>query len=794
MTTQLSSLRVSAQLDTAQYTSAMAQKVAADKQGEASSVAVGQALARQDVATDELGRGVARLSRTYIEGYGSTARFERELRVLETGLSTGALTAARATAVYDGLVRKFRQVGDAAAIARRGSADLAAIVANGPSASIGGTARGAAQMPGNDNSPRPVFRRDQYMNLSYQANDIATGLMSGMPIGMIAAQQSGQLMQILQGAEGGVTAGLKSLGGTLMGLVNPITATVAALGVAGIALKAFAGAAAEIGEVAKRVQLDTGRYQALRGAAYVGGGVDSETFQTGLSSVGQKANTEFRNGEGELTKLLEANNRALTDRAGRVKDVNGLLMEAATLVAGANNEFDKIDILKLFGLTDNWLKLLEKGPAELQRLQGEVANSGTIINAELIQRAHAFDLAWSQGWRNFALNAKSAATTAGSYLAALSNAIDVQQKKNDRLSDVGAMLGRAGAPGANGKQAVDTFFTPAPPIIDPAVTALPGGRTTVPSSKGAGRKRGGPKTDEFDGAVKRQETSTRQIESEIQTYGQAADVVARYKVETELLAAAKRADKAITPELTERVKQLADAHGKATADMAKLRQESQSSVALQGYVGQELMGIFDSVGKSGTTAISTLENLAKSLSKVVLQAALMGTGPLGSLFGGQTNGSGGLIGSLVSALGGGTTTKSANGNVMTEYGPLPLQKYANGGIARSPQLSIFGEGRLPEAYVPLPDGRSIPVTMRAPAPVAIPTPAQPARNSGGGVTSLTINEASGQKAQVSQDEDGNLTIDMIADQMEARMAGRASRGRGPMGQILGGAPASMMRG
>ncbi len=54
---------------------------------------------------------------------------------------------------------------------------------------------------------------------------------------------------------------------------------------------------------------------------------------------------------------------------------------------------------------------------------------------------------------------------------------------------------------------------------------------------------------------------------------------------------------------------------------------------------------------------------------------------------------------------------SANGNVMTPAGPARLNYYENGGIARSPQLSIFGEGRLPEAYVPLPDGRSIPVTI-----------------------------------------------------------------------------------
>lgn len=53
----------------------------------------------------------------------------------------------------------------------------------------------------------------------------------------------------------------------------------------------------------------------------------------------------------------------------------------------------------------------------------------------------------------------------------------------------------------------------------------------------------------------------------------------------------------------------------------------------------------------------------------------------------------------------------ADGGVMTQAGPLPLRKYAGGGIATSPQIAVFGEGSRPEAFVPLPDGRSIPVTM-----------------------------------------------------------------------------------
>lgn len=74
----------------------------------------------------------------------------------------------------------------------------------------------------------------------------------------------------------------------------------------------------------------------------------------------------------------------------------------------------------------------------------------------------------------------------------------------------------------------------------------------------------------------------------------------------------------------------------------------------------------------------------------------------------------------------------ANGGIMTANGPVPLRTYARGGIANSPQLAMFGEGSTPEAYVPLPDGRRIPVKMQG---------------SGGGVN-VTVNvDAQGTQVQ-----------------------------------------------
>ena len=73
-------------------------------------------------------------------------------------------------------------------------------------------------------------------------------------------------------------------------------------------------------------------------------------------------------------------------------------------------------------------------------------------------------------------------------------------------------------------------------------------------------------------------------------------------------------------------------------------------------------------------------------------------------------GTGGFLGPALSGFG--KLLGFENGGIMTSAGPMPLHAYASGGIASTPQLALFGEGRMNEAYVPLPDGRSIPVKMQ----------------------------------------------------------------------------------
>lgn len=83
-------------------------------------------------------------------------------------------------------------------------------------------------------------------------------------------------------------------------------------------------------------------------------------------------------------------------------------------------------------------------------------------------------------------------------------------------------------------------------------------------------------------------------------------------------------------------------------------------------------------------------------------------GSMGQATGGGGSGDWGWVGQAATWA----ASFFADGGIMTSGGPVPLRKYAGGGIANSPQLAMFGEGAQPEAYVPLPDGRRIPVAMQ----------------------------------------------------------------------------------
>ncbi|WP_394536957.1 phage tail length tape measure family protein [Methylorubrum rhodesianum] len=167
-------------------------------------------------------------------------------------------------------------------------------------------------------------------------------------------------------------------------------------------------------------------------------------------------------------------------------------------------------------------------------------------------------------------------------------------------------------------------------------------------------------------------------------------------------------------------------------------------------VGDTIQGFATDLRRA-TSPLDALANAAnrvadKLLGKFIdsfVSSAFGATGPLGAA---NSNGSG--IGDFFKSI-----WPFANGGIMTPGGPVPLRAYSRGGVAHSPQFALHGEGGMPEAYVPLPDGRSIPVTVQAPANTNAPAPTQPAQvtiinNSGQPVERRTVNGPRGPREEI----------------------------------------------
>jgi phage-related minor tail protein len=199
----------------------------------------------------------------------------------------------------------------------------------------------------------------------------------------------------------------------------------------------------------------------------------------------------------------------------------------------------------------------------------------------------------------------------------------------------------------------------------------------------------------------------------------------------------------ITPQAVEQMNAYARAHADLAVEAEKVNRQEQefrdgldvTRSALKD-LGASLVDAFRRGESAANAMLGVLDRLTSKLLDKTLDMGIDAL--LGKSGSSQTGMLGGLFAGVGKMLG------FANGGIMTSAGPLPLMTYANGGVADRPQLAMFGEGRKPEAYVPLPDGKRIPVSLQG----------------GGGGGNVTIHNYAGADVQAKQSPSGEWIIVM----------------------------------
>lgn len=229
MAVALSSLRVGAEVDAGKYTTGMAEKVAADKAGAASSVAVGDALSTTNTKITQSGDLLSRLRRQYVDGAANAQRFENAITTLGRGIERGAIPLSQVNSILDGIYKKYQLTADAAGLMERGQVDLAKAVETANAK----LKQQSSIVPANQNT-RSGVQTFQTANIAAQFQDVAVTAAMGMSPLQIALQQGTQLSSVLatMGTGREIVGGLAS---AFMSLVSPVSLITIGLTAAGAA-------------------------------------------------------------------------------------------------------------------------------------------------------------------------------------------------------------------------------------------------------------------------------------------------------------------------------------------------------------------------------------------------------------------------------------------------------------------------------------------------------------------------------------------------------------------------------
>lgn len=409
----------------------------------------------------------------------------------------------------------------------------------------------------------------------------------------------------------------------------------------------------EMAKAADRVGLSTRHFQELEFGMKLAG-IEANAFRMGMDQFTDRIGEAATRG-GRLADILKANGVALRDNQGRIRPTIELLREYANLVKNAASENEAMVLTtEAFGdrVGRQMVTALRNGEAAIDDMARATEEAGGVIEEELLRRAEQFDDRWTSTWRRFEINGKSAVMN-------VITALDDFMAKADQVGnhsifrwmaanmptiggadltwmdpDLARAHGQALGPDARINDAFRSGATDALSEADQALVKALQDRYGVVTEKATatiipttgdreGRGGAGGRNRAAEAALREAEAVSRLIEN----LEHELSLIGATDLERAKAIALRQAGAAATEEQRTKIEQLVEAiHREKEA----LERSTEAASAMRDALGGALMDLVPRI-ETGNTA---LDRLLNTLIEIVAQAALLGTGPLGGMFGG----------------------------------------------------------------------------------------------------------------------------------------------------------------
>lgn len=397
------------------------------------------------------------------------------------------------------------------------------------------------------------------------------------------------------------------------------------------------------------------------GQALSGGKVQAEEYNSlldGQYPLLQAVAAGLREAGGDVAKLTklvkdgEVSSKAFYDAAragaGVIKDkLAGAVLTTDQAMQNLRTEFEKAagEFDKATGLSKGLALGLDSVASSMSGIGTAAAGAVNGVQSLIAKVAELYEkngaLLRQQGLSNKAERAamRDRGREMGTANAGGREALAAERTAADRAASDAARVSFRAAENAFADQqaaAAAKASAPKPPVVPGPISVndpkykVDGGKDGKGGGGGSSSKE---KLDAYERELIQIEKRTKLLDLEAAMTGKTTFEREKARASLELETAAKKANIPVTDEMRQKIEQSATGYANAKVRVEEMQKALEGAQEAQRFFGETITDSLSDLIIDGGKAEDVVKNLAKALAKAALQAALIGGGPIGSIYG-----------------------------------------------------------------------------------------------------------------------------------------------------------------